>query len=80
MGKIKEILSVTLILALLVSGSVLFLLSTNPGVAQDTETVHLAPLNPDFVDYLENPPEEFYGDIPPPIDLSHVDQLPVERL
>ena len=48
--------------------------------AQENQTLHLAPLNPDFVEFLENPPEDFYGYIPPPMDLSHLDEIPVERL
>jgi C1A family cysteine protease len=40
-----------------------------------TTTPQLAPLNPDFIDYLENPPEPFYGYIPPPIDLSLIPEV-----
>ena len=52
----------------------------NVGGAEDTRIPQLAPLNPDFVAYWENPPEIFFGDVPPPMDLSHLDQLPVEGL
>lgn len=38
---------------------------------EGTETFQMAPLNPAFVAYLENPPEEFYGDVPPTMDLSN---------
>ncbi len=40
----------------------------------------LAPLNPDFVAYCKNRPDTSFGYIPPPVDLSHLNQLPVERL
>jgi C1A family cysteine protease len=44
----------------------------------------LAPMNPDFVAYWESPLktsyDHNYGYIPPPIDLSHLDRLPVKRL
>jgi len=47
------------------------------GIGMKDTVPQLAPLNPDFVAYKANPPETFYGYIPPPIDLSHLDQLPV---
>ena len=50
------------------------------GGAEDTKAPQLAPLNPDFVAYWEKPPETSFGYIPPPVDLSYLDQLPVERL
>jgi|GEM_PF-1721014 len=46
--------------------------------AQDNDTLQLAPLNPDFLRFMEEPPELFYGYIPPPMDLSHLDSTPVE--
>ncbi len=47
--------------------------------AQEDDTFHLSPLNPDFVKFFEEPPDPFYGYIPPPMDLSHLDEIPVER-
>jgi len=47
--------------------------------AQQSQTLQLAPTNPDFVKFFEEPPEPFYGYIPPPMDLSHLDEIPVER-
>jgi parallel beta-helix repeat protein len=38
-----------------------------------------APPNPDFVEFQQNGSEPFYGYIPPPVDLSHLDKIPVER-
>jgi C1A family cysteine protease len=39
----------------------------------------MAPVNPEFLEFQENPPEPFYGYIPPPMDLSHLDDIPVDR-
>jgi len=50
------------------------------GGAEDTKVPQLAPLNPDFVAYWENPPGTSFGYIPSPFDLSHLDQLPVAGL
>ena len=46
---------------------------------QAVEEPHVAPINPDFAEFWENPPEPFYGYIPPPMDLSHLEEIPVER-
>ncbi len=43
------------------------------------EKPQLAPVNPEFEAYRQNPPEEFYGYIPPPVDLSHLRDIPIER-
>jgi C1A family cysteine protease len=48
--------------------------------AQEDDTFHLGPLNPDFVKFWEEPPEPFCGYIPPPMDLSHLDAIPMEGL
>jgi len=42
------------------------------------EEPRVAPINPDFLQFWENPPEHFYGYIPPPMDLSHLNEIPVE--
>jgi C1A family cysteine protease len=47
---------------------------------EDAKVPKLAPLNPDFLAYRANLHETFYGYIPPPIDLSHLNQISVERL
>jgi len=52
-------------------------------VAFDTVKFRLmqAPIdNPDFLAYKQNPPENFFGYIPPPMNLSHLNQIPVEGL
>ena len=49
------------------------------GGAEDTKALQLALPNPDFMDFLENPPDEFYGYIPPPVDLSHLNKIPVQK-
>jgi parallel beta-helix repeat protein len=46
---------------------------------QAAEPLQAAPLNPDFVEFQQNGSEPFYGYIPPPVDLSHLDKIPVER-
>ncbi|MGB5924636.1 MAG: C1 family peptidase [Dehalococcoidia bacterium] len=43
------------------------------------ETFQVAPVSPEFLEFWENRPEPFYGYIPPPMDLSHLDIIPVER-
>jgi C1A family cysteine protease len=50
------------------------------GGGAEGKVPQLAPLNPDFEAYWENPPETSFGYIPSPFDLSHLDQLPVEGL
>jgi len=46
---------------------------------QALQKLQVAPLNPDFIDCIENPPEPFYGYLPPPMDLSHLQDIPVKR-
>jgi len=46
--------------------------------AQESQTFQLGPTNPGFVKFWEESPEPFYGYIPPPMDLSHLDKVPVE--
>jgi len=48
-------------------------------VPPPTETPQMAPLNPDFLDFIQNRPTEFYGYIPPPVDMRHLRDIPVER-
>jgi C1A family cysteine protease len=43
------------------------------------QKLQAAQLNPDFIDCIENPPEPFYGYLPPPVDLSHLQGVPVKR-
>jgi len=47
--------------------------------AEENETLQAAPINPEFLQFWENPPEPFYGYIPPPMDLSHLDEIPAKR-
>jgi C1A family cysteine protease len=49
------------------------------GGAEGTEVPQLAPLNPAFGAYWDNPPDDFYGYIPPPVDLSHLNKIPVKK-
>jgi len=39
-----------------------------------------APLNPDFIEYNNNPPEVNYGYIPPPFDLSHLKNIVTKNI
>jgi C1A family cysteine protease len=78
MVKVKKVLGIIVILALVIGGSAPFLVNSWPAAAQD-EKFQLAPLNPDFFDFLEHPPELSYGYVPPTMDLSHLDEIPVRR-
>jgi C1A family cysteine protease len=46
--------------------------------AQDRQTLQSAPTNSDSVNFWEERPEPFYGYIPSPVELSHLDEIPVE--
>jgi|GEM_PF-6988473 len=48
--------------------------------AQHRDTLQLSPINHDFLEFWAEPPDPFYGYIPPPMDLSHLDTIPVERM
>jgi C1A family cysteine protease len=51
-----------------------------PGLAAappSPEIPQAAPLNPDFLDFIQSRPTHFYGYIPPPVDLSHLKKIPV---
>jgi C1A family cysteine protease len=78
MTKVKGLLGIIVILALLIGSGVPFFASMSPAAAQD-EKFQLAPLNPDFLDFLEHPPELSYGYVPPTMDLSHLKKIPVQR-
>lgn len=80
----KKLATLLLSLALVLSN---VLIPAQIILAQEGETppnsFQEAPLNPDFVKYLEGkdakgPQGEFYGYIPPTMDLSHLDRIPVE--
>ena len=44
-----------------------------------TRIPQVAPLNPDFLDFVQDRPAEFYGYIPAPVDMRHLRDIPVER-
>ena len=53
-----------------------------PGLAAVPPPVQIpqvAPLNPDFLEFIETRPAEFYGYIPPPVDLRHLKDIPVRK-
>ena len=58
--------------------------TTNHTATDVTEVLQLASLNPDFVSYWESPlgtsGDPICGYIPPPMDLSHLDDIPVKRI
>jgi len=47
---------------------------------EETKVAKNAPRNPDFMAYRKDLPKTSYGYRPPPVDLSHLDQLPVKGL
>jgi len=71
---------VTSVLPMSVGVSICAATDGDPQGKVGTEILQLAPLNPDFVEFCENPPEPFCGYIPPPMDLSHLDSLQVKPL
>jgi C1A family cysteine protease len=86
MKKITAIWVVAMILSL--SVGIVICAATNgnqhDGGTGDAEALQQAPLNPNFVAYWESPPktpyDHSYGYIPSPMDLSHLNRIPVERL
>jgi PGF-CTERM protein len=58
--------------------------TTNHTASDATGALQLAPLNPDFVAYWESPlgtpGDHICGYIPPPMDLRHLDEIPVKRI
>ena len=53
--------------------------ASGSGEAQTADAPQLAPLNPAFVDYLNNPSHYGYGYVPPTVDLSHLLDIPVQN-
>ena len=80
MRRTRTVLLTVTIVSLLIGGSATLFARMGTTVAQDTETFQLAPLNPDFLDYLENPPEPSYGYMPSPVNLSHLSEIPMPRM
>ena len=58
--------------------------AADPHVSNATRALQLAPLNPDFVAYQKRPlgtsGDHICGYMPPSMDLSHLDDIPVEML
>ena len=79
MRRMRIVLLIVTIVSLLIGGGAAFFASIGSTVAQDTGTSQITPLNPEFLDHLENPPEPFYGYIPPPVDLSYLSEIPGSR-
>jgi C1A family cysteine protease len=54
-----------------------------PGLAAappSPEIPQVAPLNPDFLEFIQTRPAQFYGYMPPPVDLRHLKDIPVHKL
>jgi len=77
MSKVK-LLGIIVILTLVVGGTAPFLARNGPAVAHD-EQFQLAPLNPDFLDSIQQPHKSSCGYVPPTLDLSHLREIPVQR-
>lgn len=75
-GKLKVVIC---LLAVLLASAFAPAAEINPALAQGEQPqFQAAPLNPEFLRVLEAPPKIFYGYIPPPMDLSHLDKIPLE--
>jgi len=76
---VKRVLAIIVILAIFASG-ITFFNSVIPTLAEggEDDKFQASPLNPAFIEFLEEPPENFYGYIPPSIDLSHLGGSPVQ--
>ena len=75
-GTLAVVVSIVVCLTLMAS------LGALPGLAAVppfVEIPEVAPLNPDFLDFIQNRPAEFYGYIPPPVDLRHLKDIPVRK-
>jgi C1A family cysteine protease len=58
----------------------LVIIGTVPVGAQGPgESPQRAPLDPDFLDYIRDPPADFYGYIPSPVDMGHLQAIPVRK-
>ena len=79
MKTLNRLWCLILILALTVGISAPFIKNTrNIVVAQDSNNLRIAPLNPEFLNFLKDPPEVSYGYIPPTVDLGHLKNIPVQ--
>src|SRR4030042_606763 len=66
-------------LVILFTVAVMLIGGANDLRAEENETLlQVTPVNPQFSEFRENPPEPFYGYIPPPMDLSHLDETAVQ--
>ena len=70
----KSVAMVSVTLFIMVSALLLF---AGMEVCSATKLPQWDSLNPDFLSYLKNPPGEFYGYIPPPVNRKHLATIPV---
>jgi C1A family cysteine protease len=80
LSDVDKRLKVICSLVMLVAIALMPATGTSDLQAQEDNTFHLGPLNPNFVKFCEERPESFYGYIPPPMDLSHLDAIPTGGL
>jgi C1A family cysteine protease len=82
MAKLKRNKALLVVVPVVISLMLLVSFGTQPLQAQGPEggeELELAAVNPDFVAFRQAPPAEFYGYIPPPVDLSHLKNIPVHK-
>lgn len=75
--KYRKITGIITIIALLLSTATL-LVDSWLAIAQEPEEIHEAPLNPEFLEYIQREYQPFYGYVPSTMDLSHLDNIPVQ--
>ena len=64
-------------IAILLAITLVPLVGMSDSPVQADEALRIAPINPAFLEFGENPPEHSYGYIPPPMDLSHLNEISV---
>ncbi len=75
--KYRKITGIITIIALLL-GIIILLVDSWLAIAQEPEEIQEAPLNPEFLEYMQRASQPFYGYIPSTMDLSHLDNIPVQ--
>jgi C1A family cysteine protease len=82
MAKLKRNKALLVVAPVVISLMLLVSFGTQPLWAQGPEggeQLELAPVNPDFTAFRQARPAEFYGYVPPPVDLSHLKNIPVHK-
>jgi len=82
MVKIKPNRALLVVVSIVACLILLVSFGSLPGLAAGPPPVKIpqvAPLNPDFLDFIQNRPAQFHGYIPPPVDLRHLKNIPVRE-